>query len=666
MAPIPIWRPPTPSAASITTFLHSVNRRYSLHLKTYADLHAWSITNIPQFAESLFIFAGIKTSSPYTVPVTGLESGKMYPPPTWFPGARLNYTENLLAAGLALRPDGVAVTGCGEGGEEEDLTWRELERRTAVWADVLRGCGVGVGDRVAVILPNRIDCLLILLATGSIGAIFSSTSPDMGATGIVERYSQVKPKILICDTIVTYAGKKLDLRKRLAEANDQLREHISELRHTLVVNGPLFPGANVKLASTLLAAYAPKAAPVYEQLPFDHPIYILYTSGTTGAPKCITHAAGRALLQQKKDHLLSGDVNANSTYYQYTTTGWMMWNWVVAVLSIGGRIVLFDGSPLWPSPTSQLELIKKQCVTHWGTSPKFLAALKQHGLPEDMSLPSLLHVASAGSPLSAEMHYWFADKFPKGVGLFSGSGGTDLVSGIVSGSPITPLYPGEIAVPALGMSVQIWDSSGRDIASSGSKGDLVITKPFFSMPLGFWGTDGEKKYQAAYFEQFPGVWYHGDFIRRIPATGGYEILGRSDGVLNPGGVRFGSAEIYAILERLPELTDFLCVGQKLPPSYTDEQVVLFLKLPPGAALTPPLASRIKSEITRALSPRHVPAAMHQVRDIPYTVNGKRIENLVRDVLAGKEIGEARTASNPECLGEYRRFAVGGSRGGSKL
>ncbi|KAF1813353.1 acetoacetyl-CoA synthetase-like protein [Eremomyces bilateralis CBS 781.70] len=652
----PIWVPSNTRHTGIHTFRLYVNRTYSLNLQTYDDLHKWSVMNIPDFAEALFVFAGIHASTPYLRPADGVDT--MYPPPRWFPGARLNYTENILKPGLGLRPNGIAVTVCDEDPSTSvDITFLELERQTALWATALRNMGVGVGDRVATVLPNKLDCLLVLLAAGSIGAIFSSTSPDMGATGIIERYKQVRPKVLVCDTVVTYAGKKIDLRKRLFEANKKLSELVPELQHTLVANGPIFEGQNVKSANSVLAATR-ATSPRYEQLPFDHPIYILYTSGTTGTPKCITHAAGRALLQQKKELILTGDVKPNSTYYQYTTTGWMMWNWVVAVLSVGGRIILYDGSPLHPTPSAQIELIKKQDVTHWGTSPKFLAALRRSGLPKDMDLPSLCHVGSAGSPLSAELHRWFADTFPAGVGLTSGSGGTDLVGGIVSGSPITNIYPGEISVPNLGMKVEIWDSSGRNIEDSGEKGDLVITKPFFSMPIGFWGENGKAKYRAAYFEQYPGVWYHGDFIRKIPGTNGYEILGRSDGVLNPGGVRFGSAEIYGILDKFEELQDFLCVAQKLPPTFQDEQVLLFIMMAAGKRLDDSLLSRIKQEISRSLSLRHVPGGIHEVHGIPYTVNGKRIENLVRDIVAGKSVGEARTAINPECLKEYENFRLG--------
>lgn len=568
----------------------------------------------------------------------------------------MNYAENIIAPGLAMKPDGIAVTAVSEGdGKPIELTFRDLEREVARWAEALRSLGIGIGDRVAVILPNNEDCLALLLAASSIGAIYSSTSPDMGVKGIVERYVQILPKVIVCQTHVIYAGKKIDLRDTFSDAIRQLEARVKELSMTIVTHGPVFAGRNVKQAKDILPSRFPPLK--YEQLPFDHPIYVLYSSGTTGPPKCICHAAGRVLLQQKKELYVQLDVGRNSTHYQYTTTGWMMWNYMIAVLSVGARLVLYDGSPLHPTPLSQLDIVEKYKVTSWGTSPKYLAALRQHGIPKGFLPSSLRHVHSAGAPLSGELFDWFYSHFPQDVSLINGSGGTDLVGGIVGGTSMHPIYSGEICGPSLGMKVEIWNEDGQNIESTGAKGDLVITKPFFSMPITFWGADGMEKYRKAYFDKFPGVWCHGDFIRRNTSTGGYEILGRSDGVLNPGGVRFGTAELYAVLDSFCEVQDCIGVGQKLLHS-KDEQVLLFVKLQsPTSPLDKILRSRIRTAIRTALSARHVPAHILQVADIPYTINGKKMENLVRSIVEGKDVGARRMISNPECLKEYERFVA---------
>lgn len=532
----PLWQCLDPKTTNIHAFRLYVNQTFGLRLQSFHELNDWSVNNVARFAEAIWNFAGIVYHSP---PARTMDGGDaMYPPPTWFPDATLNYAENLLSPGLSSRPDAIAVTACQENSQHvEHLTWKQLERRTAIWAHALQRLGVGINDRVAVVLPNRLDCLLALLATTSLGAIFSASSPDMGARSIIERYSQLKPKVIIIDTSIQYSGKTIDLCTRMTETLQELSHLVPELQHILIANGKPLTLPNSHLVSDILDP-THQAPLTYEPLPFDHPVYVLYSSGTTGPPKCIVHAAGRALLQQKKEHLLHLNLTPNSTHYQYTTTGWMMWVHMVAALSVGARILLFDGSPLFPRPSAQLDLIRHHAITSWGTSPKFLDALRREELPSDLRLDSLTAVQTAGSPLSAELHHWFQHAFGSKIGLFSCSGGTDLVGGIVGGNPALDLYAGEISGAFLGMKVEIWDSEGRDVSESGDAGDLVITKPFFSMPLTFLGEQGEAKYRKAYFETFPGVWYHGDYARRIQETGGYEILGRSDGILNPGGELF--------------------------------------------------------------------------------------------------------------------------------
>ncbi|KAJ5812016.1 hypothetical protein N7474_008317 [Penicillium riverlandense] len=646
----PLWSHPDPSSTQVFAFLTFVNKSYNLNLSTYTDLHQWSTTDIPSFAQAIWDFCGIKCSVPPETQGTGLD--KMWPPPAWFPKAKLNYTENLLDLGLSSKPDAIAVTAYSEiDAQTRQLTFRELEDGVARWAHALRNLGVGVGDRVGVVLPNSVDTLVILLACAAIGAIFSSTAPDMGMDGIVERYRQLRPKVFICVTEGVYGGKSYDFSEKMAKVHRTLQEQVPELQKSVVVRGQLFKGSNVVSVKDILPRARPELR--YEQLPFDHPLYVLYSSGTTGPPKCICHAAGRVLLQHKKEHMLQNDISSDSVFYQFTTTGWMMWNHLVSALACGTRIVLYDGSPLHPTPSSQLALVEREKVTNWGTSPKFLATLKASGISVSFPLDSLKSVNATGSNLSSELAGWFYQTFPSRIALFSGSGGTDLVGGLVMPSPLSTIYAGEIAGAPLGIKVEVWDETGTNVENTGADGELVVTRPFFSMPLTFWGANGNETYRKSYFDQFPGVWCHGDYIRKNPATGGYEVLGRSDGVLNPGGVRFGSAEIYTVVERFPEIQESIAVGQRLPDTQ-DEQVLLFVVLHKGK-LSAELRDAIAKAIRVGLSPRHVPSHIIQVSDLPYTTNGKKIEKLVRDVVCGKKVVPSAAVANPEVLKEFEQY-----------
>ncbi|KAF5701108.1 acetoacetate ligase [Fusarium mundagurra] len=582
----------------------------------------------------------------------------MWPRPEWFPGARINYTENLLSVGLAQHPDAIAVSACLEGGVNwRHLTWMQLRGRVTQYVSALQALGVTTGDRVAAVLTNSLEAVVLLLAAGAIGAIFSSTAPDMGAEGIINRYAQVRPKVLFVDTEVVYAGRRRVMKKKMMDAATKLKEKVPELSKVIVVSGPSWtdelwtlPRNSMRMDEFLQVQTQPLR---FKQLPFDHPIYILYSSGTTGIPKCICHSAGGALLQQKKEFILASNITSDSVFYQYTTTGWMMWNYLVAALSVGARIILYDGSPLYPSPVDQLRLLEHQGVTHWGTSPKLLTALKQSAHEQPFPLDSLQIVISAGSPLSPEIFRWFYNTFPESVGLFSGSGGTDLVGGILGGTLLSTMHEGELAASQLGMRVEIWDQDGQNIENTGEAGELVISTPFFSMPTTFWGENGDSKYYQAYFDRFPGVWCHGDFVRMNPATGGYAILGRSDGVLNPGGVRFGTSELYSVVDKFTEVEDSIAVGRRLHEG-TDEQVVMFLKMKSPTFTS--VVEKIREAIRQDLSPRHVPALILEAQDIPYTLNGKKMETLVRDILCKRKVGNLGSVANPECLIEYQKFA----------
>jgi acetoacetyl-CoA synthetase len=527
-----LWQHPTPYLTRLEAFRRQVNRKYQLRLQSYDDLHQWSVKELECFGREVWEFCGMVYSVPPVQVAIGLEA--MWPRPRWFPGARMNYTENILSGGIATHPEAVAISACREGNTQwRHLSWITLRQQIAHWVSALKQAGVSKGDRIATVTTNSTESVLLLLAAGAIGAIFSSTAPDMGTQGIVERYSQIEPKLLFVDSQVTYNGKTLDLRPKLKSAVNEIRKKTATLQKIVVVSGFTWDDQTVLSASQFLHV---KPEPLhFEQLPFDHPIYILFSSGTTGAPKCICHAGGAALLQQKKEFVLTSDMTPDSTYYQYTTTGWMMWNYLVGSLSVGSRIVLYDGSPLHPSPMDQLQILAEQGVTHWGTSPNFLSSLKQNFSGNVPNLDALHIIRCAGSPLSTEICDWLYSVVPKRVGLFNASGGTDLVSGIVDCNVFQSFRAGEIAAPQLGIKVEIWNGQGRRIEAKGDKGDLVITKPFFSMPIRFWGENGMAKYRKAYFDRFPGVWWHGDFIR-MTQNGGYEILGRSDGVLNPKGI----------------------------------------------------------------------------------------------------------------------------------
>ncbi|PNP79740.1 hypothetical protein FNYG_06833 [Fusarium nygamai] len=589
----------------------------------------------------------------------------MWPRPEWFPGARMNYTENLLSVGLAQHPDAIAISACLEGGVKwRHLSWVQLRNRVAQYASALQALGVTTGDRVAAVLINSLEAVVLLLAAGAIGAIFSSTAPDMGADGIINRYAQVRPKVLFVDTEVVYTGRRRVMKEKMEAAATRLKQEVPELSKVVVVSGPSWTDGlwsvritievgNEKLIQRRCLTIVCVWKNSFKSKPnrYDSSSYLLIIRYTFSTRIC--HSAGGALLQQKKEFILSGNLTSDSVFYQYTTTGWMMWNYLVGALSVGARIVLYDGSPLYPSPAHQIHLIEQQGVTHWGTSPKLLTALKQSAYKQVFPLDSLQIVISAGSPLSPEIFRWFYDTFPDSVGLFSGSGGTDLVGSILGGTMISPVHEGELAVPQLGMKVEIWDQNGKSIENTGDAGELIISTPFFSMPTTFWGENGDLKYFKAYFDRFPGAWCHGDFVKKNPETGGYVILGRSDGVLNPGGIRFGTSELYSVVDKFNDVEDCIAVGRRLP-GEADEQVVMFLKM--KAPTFKESVEKIRDAIRQDLSPRHVPALILEVQDIPYTLNGKKMETLVRDILGKRKVANLGSVANPECLVEYERFA----------
>ncbi|EXL64470.1 acetoacetate-CoA ligase [Fusarium oxysporum f. sp. conglutinans race 2 54008] len=644
------WSHPSPHLTRLDAFRRHVNLKHHLALVDYEQLHEWSVHETESFYRDIWDFCGVVYSEPPTQVISNAST--MWPRPEWFAGARLNWTENTLAVGLAAHPDRIAVSACREGGTQwSHLTWKQLEREVARYASALRHANVQAGDRLAAVMTNSLEALLVLLACGSIGAIFSSASPEMGANGIIERYMQSQPRILFLESHVLYGGKSRDMRKKPATVVKELRARVSGLEK-VVISGPTWEDSALVPLNEFLSV--PVEPLQFAQVPFDHPVYILYSSGTTGKPKCICHSGGGALLKQKIDMGLGMDLGLDSTYYQYTTTGWMMWNVIVGALSVGSKIILYDGSPLHPNPSFQLRFLEEQGVTHWGTGPKFLGTLMRDLNGPLPRLAALQNVLVAGSALSTEISDWFFTVFPSKVGLNNGSGGTDILGAIIAGNNLVKIHGNEIATASLGMKVEIWDENGRNVENSGEKGELVITKPFPSMPVTFWGDGGVEKYRKAYFDTFPGVWCHGDFVSKNNETGGYLVHGRSDGVLNPGGVRFGTAELYEVVSRFTEVDDCIAVGQRRPQD-RDEQVLLFIKMRDGAPFSESLQSKIRDSIKTMLSPRHVPTYIHQVKDIPYTMSGKKIENAVRSVVSEERLKNSSAIVNPECLQEYEKY-----------
>ena len=663
----PLWAPSPQRVADahLTRFIERLDRRRGLSIDGYAALHRWSLERPDAFWFEVAHYADVRADWADT-PV--LRHGERMPGAQWFPGARLNYAENL----LHFHDDGPAIIAWDERSHAEparrrSLTRRKLESEVARIASGLRAAGVVAGDRVVGFLPNIPEAVIAMLAAASIGAVWSSCSPDFGVAGVLDRFGQIAPKVLVTADGYFYAGKSIDSSAPVAGVLAAL----PSVRTVLVVpfQAGETRGAEVaaRLAERLAALSAdgaaapptvlpwsgfgtPGARPVFERLPFDHPLFVMYSSGTTGVPKCIVHGAGGTLLQHLKEHQLHCDLKRGDRLFFFTTCGWMMWNWLAGALASGATIVLYDGSPLHPDPGALWRMAETEKVTHFGTSPRFLAALAKAGyLPrEHVALGALRSVLSTGSPLPPESFDFVYDAVKRDVHLASISGGTDIISCFCLGDPTAPVFRGEIQCAGLGMAVDVDDGAGRPLPV-GERGELVCRQPFPSMPLGFWGDPDGARYRKAYFERIPGVWHHGDFVSRT-ARGGFLIHGRSDAVLNPGGVRIGTAEIYRQVERLPEVLESVCIGQEWQ---DDVRVVLFVRLRDGVALDDALRTRIRDAIRAHTSPRHVPARIVAVADIPRTLSGKTVELAVREVVHGRPVANTDALANPAALELFR-------------
>ncbi|RKP26658.1 hypothetical protein SYNPS1DRAFT_13889 [Syncephalis pseudoplumigaleata] len=665
-----LWRPAHPDNTGLHRFRRYVNERYGLQLDDYPALYRWSCMAISDFWSAVWDYTGVVASQPYTRVID--ETVPMDEIPVWFEGARLNYAENLLRRGDDAH---VAIVATGEGRARESITYAALRERVRCMAAALRRAGVTVGDRVAGYIPNCVEAIVVMLAATSLGAIYSSTSPDFGTVGVLDRFNQIRPKVLFSVNAIIYNGKTHDHLAKLKTVVEGLDGLEKVVVIPFVADAPMDISAIPKRqVYVMLGEFVRLDDPTpltFEQLPFNHPVYILYSSGTTGLPKCLVHSAGGMLLQHLKEHVIHGSMTSEDVFFQYTTTGWMMWNWLVAGLAVGCTIVLYDGSPFKPSPDVLWALVDELDISLFGTSAKYIQALQdaKYYPGREHRLDRLRTIYSTGSPLSPESFEFVYKEIKADLCLGSITGGTDICSTFATNCDALPVYRGEIQCRALGMSIEAWAAQDKPVY--GQSGDLVCTRPFPCMPVKFWNDANNAKYRAAYFDVYPGVWYHGDFIWISPVTGGIVMLGRSDGTLNPAGVRFGSAELYNIVETYTEIEDSLAVGQKMG---DDERVCLFLKMNKGHTLDDDLVNRLRTHIRQKLSPRHVPAVIMAIEDIPYTVNGKKVEIAVKRIISNIPYTPSGTLANPECLALYRdrpelklpEEAVSHARGKSKL
>lgn len=618
-------------------FKEYINGRHGINLENYQDLHGWSVNQIPDFWEAVWSYFDIIHSESYTQIVDDVS--KM-PGAKWFNGARLNFAENLLRH----RDDKIALIFKGEGQPTRKLTYCELYLAVAKTAQALKNVGVQKGDCIAGFIPNMPESIIAMLATTSIGAIWSSSSPDFGINGVLDRFSQIKPKVLFAANGYFYNGKSHDSLEKL----QGILQDLPTVEKVVVIPySEIDPNISSINNSILYSDFTANEAEKIEfkQLPFDQPLYIMYSSGTTGLPKSIVHGAGGTLLQHIKELRLHCDISEQDNVFYFTTCGWMMWNWLVSNLAIGATLTLYDGAPFYPDSNAMWDMADELGITVFGTSAKFIAASEAAGNNpiSTNDLSSVRLILSTGSPLMEENFDYIYRNVKKNVHLASVSGGTDIISCFAGGSPTLPVYRGELQCCGLAMDVDSFDYQGK--SRRNEKGELVCKKAFPSMPIYFWNDPDGQKYHNAYFDQYDGIWYHGDYIE-INDHGGVTIYGRSDATLNPGGVRIGTAEIYRVVEQIPEIADSLVVGVQ---SEGDELVALFLIMNEDEILNDILVNQIKSSIRKNCTPRHVPSIVKSVEDIPYTISGKKVELAVKKVLHGEEVTNKDALANPEAL-----------------
>ncbi len=639
----PLW---TPSAERQAGSL-LIKFKGDKPLADYPAIWKWSIEQPEEFWSEFWDFAGVIGDKGQRV----LKDADKMPGAQFFPDAKINWAENLLRQ----RGDGTAIIFMDETGRERKISHDELAQKVSRLQQALKAAGVVKGDRVAGYLPNLPETLIAALATASLGAIWSSASPDFGAQGLVDRFGQIEPKIFIAVDGYFYGGKVLDCLGKVREAQPQIKGITKTIIVPFVKDAPDITGIeNAVLLEDFIAAFPAKDV-AFDRVEFNHPLFIMFSSGTTGIPKCIVHGHGGTLLQHMKEHQLQCDAKPGDKVFYFTTCGWMMWNWQISALASGATLMLFDGSPFHPDPHILWSYAARHGCTLFGTGAKYIDALKANNIiPKDHhDLSALRTITSTGSPLVHESFDFVYRAIKADVHLASISGGTDIVSCFVIGNPISPVYRGEIQGAGLGFAVDVFNDDGKPMPPGAGSGELVCTKPFPSMPVGFWNDDNGERYHKAYFERFDNIWCHGDWIERTKHNG-LIIHGRSDATLNPGGVRIGTAEIYRQVEQIPEVLESIAVGQIWQ---DDERVILFVRLKPEFNLDEELTARIKARIRAGASPRHVPAKILAVADIPRTKSNKIVELAVKEVIHNRKVRNVEALANPDALELYRDLSA---------
>jgi len=641
----PLWQPsPTEMAETLVSqFIHYVEKKHNIAVVDFHGLYQWSVGQKGEFWSDVWDFTKIIAEHKGQALPSQLDG--MFKS-HYFQDAKLNYAQNLLWK----NDDTIAVISLDEEKERDCLSFKQLNDAVSKVTQHLAKCGLKPGDRVAGLVSNTSEALVAMLATAALGGVWCSCSPDFGVNGIMDRFGQIEPKIFVSVDQYVYAGKTFDIADRVVEIGTKLPSIVETIVISATGALPDLSGKSVTSWQHIMSSYESMVIP-YVQVPFNHPLFITFTSGTTGAPKCIVHGVGGTLIQHLKEHQLHCDIKPNDRVFYFTTCGWMMWNWLVSALASQATLILFDGSPVSPNDHVLLDYAEKYDITHFGVSAKYIDSLKKNevSIKRTHKLKAMRMILSTGSPLAAESYDFVYDHLKDDVCLSSISGGTDIISCFVLGSPMLPVWRGEIQTRGLGMQVEVFDDNGHPVM--GEKGELVCTAPFPSMPIGFWNDPDDQKYKDAYFSRFNGIWCHGDWVE-LKSDGGLIIYGRSDAILNPGGVRIGTGEIYRQVEQIPEIVESIAVGQDWN---NDVRIILFVKLKKGAVLDDELINRVKKQIRLNASPRHMPSKVIQVPDIPRTKSGKIVELAVRNVIHGRPVMNVEALANPEALAAFKNL-----------